>query len=487
MLGLPPEIQGEIFASAHRDNSDDRALLLPVEVTLTHVCSGWRNIAMNLPILWMAFKFDASPFSDSPLIKLKKYLLRCQSLLKVYLFRSKTKLLELYFDLYDCQEWDSDCDALFAQLLAIAAAHARRWRRFSLFTLTVRSEFIERFEQVNAPNLEYFAMCLGSDLHRIKDPEDIRPSVLIEGAPKLSVIRIDTTSHFHSLPPLSNVTTLTIQDTAEANEHLYSFRTFRSILMIPTLTNLSIESCGPEDLQSLGDPDLLPRIVMPSLKTLRMTEDYDVLGILSLLDAPLLETLVLHDLDLKALYIGHANVDKITPFQNLNTIALLDSYYDRDPSSGDDGFPLVIMMLNKLACCATHIVISSLHNPLWINSDPNLLDFDKHDWPQLKCITLDVSSADGDDPFRFIKNIGRSPHSLTIRVSEPLLEHRSKAESDSWTRLEKICKLEAMKVGDLTMNGYWPVPGGIFHEDGNFPCVRWGESIRTRGPLEFDE
>ena len=94
---------------------------------------------------------------------------------------------------------------------------------------------------LNAPNLQYFAMCLASEIEVAYD-KDISPSVLVKGAPKLSVIRIETTSHFHSLPPLSNVTTLTIQESPWILEYLYLFDTFHSILMIPTLTNLSIES-----------------------------------------------------------------------------------------------------------------------------------------------------------------------------------------------------------------------------------------------------
>ncbi|KIM38144.1 hypothetical protein M413DRAFT_447913 [Hebeloma cylindrosporum] len=484
ILSLPPEIQGEIFARAHRDNSDDKTLLLPVEVTLSHVCSEWRNIAINLPTLWTAFKFDASPFSSSPVNKLRKYLLRSKALLGEYLLRSKSQLLELYFDIDDCGEWDAGCDQFLSQLLAIAVAHAGRWRRFSLFTTGAWPQLIEWLEQINAPNLEYFAVCLGSELAEgTEDPRDINPTVLIEGAPKLSIIRIDVTSHFHSLPPLANVTTLTIQDTQEKFEqHLYSFDVFRATLMMPTLTHLSIESyMCLENPRSLGNPEILPRIVMASLKTLRIIQDRNVLGILSLLDAPLLETLVLHMLDLRSFYIGQ-DVDKITPFQKLDTIALLNTSYDRALRSGHESLPVVIKILNKLACRATHIVISSFHNPLWIDTHINLLDFDQHQWPRLKRITLDVLSV--NDLMRFVKNIERSAHSLTVRISELLLEHRSNVECDSLTTLERLCELETMKVGELMMDEYWPAPGGIFHEDGNLRLPSsWGESIRVRGPL----
>ncbi|KIM38141.1 hypothetical protein M413DRAFT_246892 [Hebeloma cylindrosporum] len=474
ILGLPLEIQSEIFTHAHYYVSDEGGLLLPVEVILSHVCSDWRNIAINLPFLWTAFKFDSRRRASVPIHKLKEYLLR-----------SRTQLLELHFDvsIFDYEEWDECYHEPFVQSVEIAVAHAGRWRRFTLFTspTLAKFEFIKWLEHISAPNLEYFAVCLGSEelLEGTEDPRDINPSVLIDGAPKLSVIRIDTTSHFHSLPPLSNVTTLTIQDSPGIIDNLYSLRTFRSILMIPALTNLSIETTMSLDsLQSLGDPTTLPRISMPSLKVLRITGDREILGILSVLDAPLLETLVLHMLDLKSLYIGQ-DVDKITPFKNLDTISLLNVSYDRDEEEPEHGYSLalVIMILNKLACCATHIVISSYSGLSWSGAD--LFDFGEHKWPRLKCVTLGVSSE--SDIMSLAKNIARSPHSLTIRVVETLLAHCRASHCDALTRLEKVCKLEGMKAGALMMDEYWPAPGGIFHEDGNLVTSDWKQCTRLLG------
>jgi hypothetical protein len=81
----------------------------------------------------------------------------------------------------------------------------------------------------------------------------------------------------------------------------------------------------------------------------------------------------------------------------------------------------------------------------------------------------------------YVKNFEHSPHSLTVQVVEPVLEHWRGVQLDSLTRLEKVCKLETMKAGDLMMDEYWQAPGEIFQEDGNFDVVHWGESIRARG------
>jgi len=86
ILHLPLEIQCEIFTHAHYDDSNNEASCLPVEVVLSHVCSKWRNIAINLPTLWTAFKFDTHFRVSDPVRKLE-----------AYISRSGTQLLELYF------------------------------------------------------------------------------------------------------------------------------------------------------------------------------------------------------------------------------------------------------------------------------------------------------------------------------------------------------------------------------------------------------
>ena len=474
ILDFPKEIQSEIFTFVHRDNSNGEALLLPAEVILSHVCSQWRNIAINLPILWTTFKFENFRRASAPIDKLEEYLIR-----------SKTQLLELYFDIFA-----SDIQAANQRFKLVEIAIAQAWsrcRRFALFVDSVYApvEVVDSLKRLDAPHLEYFAMCLAStediDDQDIDDQGDVSPSVLIEGAPNLSVVRIDTTSHFHSLPPLSNVTTLTIQD-SEQRSYLYSFRAFRSVLMIPTLTNLSIESSMSLNTDSdlFHDPNALPPIVMPSLRTLRITQDSDILGILWLLDAPLLETLVLHDLYLMSLYIGQ-DLHGITPFKKLDTFALLDCRCDFTGSAYIGRLDTIDIILHELAHCATHGITSRPTDPSLIESGSNLLNLEKREWPRLQCITLDLSSTSSSELMSYVKNFERSPHSLTLRVVKPVLEHWREIQLDSLTRLEKVCKLETMKAGELMMDEYWPAPGGTFHEDGNLGVVRWGESIRARG------
>jgi hypothetical protein len=190
ILNFPLEIQGEIFTHAHRDNSNDEALLLPVEVILSHVCSEWRNIAIHMPILWTAFKFDSRRRASAPIDKLEEYLLR-----------SKTQLLELFFNY---EEFDEDYGKLFAQLVEIAVVHAERWRRFTLFTDVTLATFecIRCLEQINTPNLEYFAMSLITKIKEISTRQSllkVHPSYQLLGS--MHQVTSIHCRHFPGSPP----------------------------------------------------------------------------------------------------------------------------------------------------------------------------------------------------------------------------------------------------------------------------------------------
>ena len=458
-----------------------------MEVVLSHVCSEWRSTAINLTTLWTAFKFDTRLRVSDPLKKLEEYL-----------SRSGTQLLELYFsfsspdyedpilDIYDFKFFERD----FA-LVETAIAHACRWHRFTLFADESIGAFgfIERFDKIYVPNLEYLALCLSrydypwsiSELRRrARENIDTNSLILTGGAPKLCAVRIDALTPFHSPPPLSNITTLAIQGLEDDELH-FQFQDFHSILTIPTLTNLSIEtwSCLGTYLTYSPSNLNLPSIKMPSLKTLRITQDSDILGILSFLDAPLLETLVLHNVDLTSVHIEQ--VHDITTFIRLDTIALLDCRYELEDLYED--VDIVDMILHTMACRATHIIISSPGSPLFIERGSKLLDFNQYGWPRLQRLTLDLSTFAG--PMFSIRNFERSPHSLTVRVVKQVLDHwRGRGrQCDGLMSLEKPRMLETMQVGDLMTDEPWPAPGGLFQEDGNLENrFIWGETLRAKGP-----
>jgi hypothetical protein len=441
-----------------------------VEVVLSHVCSEWRNIAINLPALWTAFKFDTHLHVSDPVKKLEEYL-----------SRSRTQLLELYFSFSSSDfEDDPDLFGLDIPLIESAIAHACRWRRFTLFSdeITQAFDFIH-FDKIYVPNLEYLALCFSSidfmnSVAKSRSRGNIDPLTLTGGAPRLCTVRIDALTPFHSPPPLSNITTLAIQGLDVGFQ--FRLHIFLSILTIPTLTNLSIETWRClADYWGPGSPSFK----MPCLKTLRITQDSKILGILSFLDAPHLETLVLHNVNLRSVGINQdRDIHKMTTFIRLDTIALLDCCYSIEDSYEVD---VVDMILNALACRATHVIISNPDGPSFIERGSNLLDFSRYGWPRLQRLTLDLSTFAG--PMFSIGNFKRSPHSLIVRVVKPVFDHwRTLGRSDGLTTLEKPRKLETMKVGDHMMDEPWPAPGGLFQEDGNLGNrFIWGETLRAKG------
>ena len=179
ILHLPLEIQCEIFTHAHCDNSINEASCLPVEVVLSHVCSEWRTIAINLPTLWTAFKFDTHFRVSDPVRKLE-----------AYLSRSGTQLLELYFS-FSGSDYNHAADLhtpyeLFASdfaLVETALAHAHRWHRFTFFAddSTPTLHLIDRFHKVYVPDLEYLAMCLSIFAYSANHG-NINPLILTGGA-----------------------------------------------------------------------------------------------------------------------------------------------------------------------------------------------------------------------------------------------------------------------------------------------------------------
>jgi len=451
-----------------------------VEVVLSHVCSEWRDAVINLPTLWTAFKFDTRFYVSDPANKLEEYL-----------SRSGEQLLELYFRFSgeDYQDEYRQCtmNEYFPHHFALVEtviAHAYRWHRFTLFSDRFRAalKFIDLFEELYVPNLEYLAVCLGNpDSRPDADTEDrgnSNPTILTGGAPRLYTVRIDTTSHFHSMPPLSNITTLAIQSTPKSDYLGFEFHHFHSILTIPTLTNLSIESFGCIEYHWREDPGNVPRFNMPSLKTLRIIQDGQILGILSFMDAPLLETLVLRDVDLGTVII-HQDVQELNTFIRLDTIALLDCRYQFSDLNQED-VDRVDMILNTFAYHATHVIISSHGDPPFIERGSSLMDFNRYGWPRLQLITLDLSATFGVMPY--ITSFERSPHSITVRVVQSLFRQWARQPGDLMT-LEKVCRLETMKVGDLMMDEPWPASGGLFQEDGNLPGgFIWEETLRAGAP-----
>lgn len=89
VLNLPTEILCQIFEDTQDASRMHRASRHPcVEVIISHVCRGWRSVALSFPPLWSTFRYDS--ICDRAHRQLGNRL-------DVYLDRSSSHLLDLYF------------------------------------------------------------------------------------------------------------------------------------------------------------------------------------------------------------------------------------------------------------------------------------------------------------------------------------------------------------------------------------------------------
>jgi hypothetical protein len=89
VLNLPIEILCQIFAAAQDASQIHRVSKHPfVEVIISHVCRGWRSIALSFLLLWSTFQHDSTWGQADR---------QSGNRLNVYLERSSSHLLDLYF------------------------------------------------------------------------------------------------------------------------------------------------------------------------------------------------------------------------------------------------------------------------------------------------------------------------------------------------------------------------------------------------------
>lgn len=251
------------------------------EVALSHVCQHWRRIALDDPSLWRSFRYKTPRWKRDPLSRFTTYLNR-SSPMSIDLF--------IHFNL------SSHEDMI---LLNAAALQVHRWRRVTIISEDNKfnwSNFQSALQGRAAPALEYFSfrpsLFVASHVNsgHISPVTHLTPQIFTGGAPKLTHIHLDSTVPYFFLPPLSNVTTFSL-DAKYIGPSSMTWNAFLEILALPRLTSLSI---GGEVLLGPTEEHLHQPIESHSLRHLRWSGDPDRLEhFLSYLSAPNLETLIL--------------------------------------------------------------------------------------------------------------------------------------------------------------------------------------------------
>ena len=210
---LPPELLAQIFmagmvledpADEDEDDEDDDDSMdededsdeeddednekPPFEVTVSHVCRLWRDVAINTPALWSTLDFSKGPpFTESA----------------VYLERSKGAPLDIAIDITNDEEGGEPDDPSYAeqleQILDLIIPHVWHWRSLELMVsdyLPMHSALTRMGACASAPLLEVLQLYHYEDSDEGASkfaPEELREQdfVLFHGnAPRLAHVAL---------------------------------------------------------------------------------------------------------------------------------------------------------------------------------------------------------------------------------------------------------------------------------------------------------
>jgi len=402
------------------------------EVVLSHVCRYWRSIALDMPTLWTRYRYHSYIFYP-PGPSLHR--------LEAYLERSGDRLLDLRFDFRIAQGNHYDCGSRL-QMIAKIVSHVKRWRRISIITdkNTPILDLLDNFKKVRAPNLEHMAMRMGGYGATSRQIQNLQPVIFKGGAPKLSSITADYLNHL-ILSPLSNITTLRIeQPKLQTKWELISPEAFISILLIPSLRNLSL----------VGDigvlvyvEDFEGTIFMLNLKHLRVADCWSMSMILPYLRAPQLETLIIRNWLPEEFHTPDYNY----AFPSLHTLVFeKPSFSDyENPGSWNANILTSLSMLTRHATYIAFSHFSSLERAF-------LFPGHKTFWPNLHIINFNVRcSTRIDDYLRFATaraNPKKPP--FVLRIHKHLIQMWRVEAPYALDQLRRTCIVEGMTTRTMS-------------------------------------
>lgn len=417
------------------------------EVDITHVCRQWRSVAISLPILWTTFYYFGNTASAATLDRFE-----------VYLERSKTRLLELWFEFRGTSGRE---EALHRAALEKAIVHVDRWRILTVFSSSeteakssFNSKVLTLFKPLYAPNLEHFALYPDLPYETILNTsktiqQNLQPEIFTEGAPKLRSVWMDTSTPVLYLPPLANVTTLRIEFGAESVDMLISLLSFRALLAIPTLENVSLHEALCINFTSFHPEP----IHMNRLKHLRFGNEL-LCNVLPDVRAPLLETLVIHNGSIESDYYTDARGgEEPYAFPSLKSIALIDVTCENRAT---------LWYFSRMTRNASQITITQMdrHEAI-LHAIHDLPEKEEGFWPNLRTLTCDIETSDVGDVavlLRIATCWDRYKRGLTLKM--PMAQAaRWRAVSPphaTYEMVSSLCTIEELVANDLRDQGSWP-------------------------------
>jgi len=452
ILALPVEVTclifRETFSTAATVETKDphyQGLKL-TEVDITHVCRQWRSVAISLPILWTTFYYFGHAASAATLERFE-----------VYLERSKTRLLELWFEFRGTNVRE---ESLHRTALEKAIMHVNRWRLFTLFSETegkssFNTEVLTLLKPLYAPNLEHFALYPDLPYETMLQSsktiqQNLQPAIFTEGAPKLRSVWMDTSTPVIYMPPLANVTTLRIEYGAESVDMIISTLSFRALLAIPTLENLSLN----DTVCTTNSPHHPAPIHMNRLKHLRFSNEF-LCNVLPDLRAPLLETLAIYHGVLESEYYADGRrAGEPDNFPSLKSVALIDVTCENRAT---------MWYFSRMTRNASQITITQMDQDEAVLQAIDDLPEEEGFWPNLRMLTCDIETPYAEDISVLLKIArcwDRYKRGLTLKM--PIAQAaRWKATSPpqaTYEMVSALCTIEELVANDLRDLGPWP-PG----------------------------
>lgn len=194
-------LPAELFIEIIKESLPDRRPIhvLPREVALSHVCSQWRSIILNEPLLWT---------------KIEIYSSKSFGRVQTYFERSNPAPVDIFFDVWKTDRLGRDS---IEQLVDFVVERIERWERLRFFASRVSTTdaFLSKLTDLSAPNLREFRVL--DDGPTLTDSHQQPIAHILKGGhPELQTIQLDKLT---AMSLLSNITTLHLR---EHNGTLYS-------------------------------------------------------------------------------------------------------------------------------------------------------------------------------------------------------------------------------------------------------------------------
>lgn len=409
------------------------------EVVLSHICHHWRVVAVNDPLLWRSFRYKTPRWKHNPITRFS-----------TYLERSSPIPVDLFIHINSSSQEDMT-------ILDAAALQVHRWRRATIISEDNNFKwgpFQAALMGKEATELEYFSFrpsmqYVSAYVHsgHVLPVSCLRPKIFTLGAPKLARVHLDSTVPYFFLPPLSNVSTFSL-DAKYVGPSSVTWQAFLDIIALPSLQSLSI---GGDVLLAPTHERSNQPIQAKTLKHLRWSGDRDSLDhFLSYLSAPKLETLILCRMHLPP-RPTHSNATLSLPsLHSLYVIecANLSANYIQFLASGCPNIKHLSMSYYRP---------ESGHLLGYLNGES---EEGRALWEGLESITAHIDGAHTVDPYlTFVQARKRAGHRFTLRVSNRLHLSWLTHLADSLVALQQDCDVVPWTSAADILPAQWP-PGG---------------------------